>query len=347
MDLTRIDVLDEVWRASASGARLEAARRLAPAFKEKVGASGTPSFVRTFDLTTFPYPTSFGLGGASLLPLPYVFMRYRMQVVQWMEGATRRTLLVNPLDRDRSAQAPFFAKQKRIVGDFLAEHVLSQRHLSIADALAAAGVRPESVDFVTFDHLHTQDVRGLLGTVDGTPALLPNAKLLAQKEELRTFEWMHPLQEPWYVKDGIRGVDPDKIVPIEGDYLVGPGVALVRTPGHTAGNQSIVLVTDDGVWTVSENGICADAYAPEASEIPGLRRFSRFYGSEVILNSNTRENTLDQYTSMVIEKLVSDPSRRRPEFPNHFSSSELVAHPLAPGIFPTFAHGAITHGAAS
>lgn len=344
LGLRRIDVLDEAWACAAHGAKLDAVRRLAGSLRDAVGESGKPATVRTYDLTTFPYPASYGLGGATFLPLPFVFMRYRMQVVTWEEGGRRRTLLVNPLDRDRSAEAPFFKKPRKYVPEFIAEHVLSQRHLSISDALAAAGVRPESVDLVTFDHLHTQDVRGLFGSDDGTAALLPNAKLLVQKEELLTYEHMHPLQEPWYVKDGVKGVDPEKIVPIEGDYLVGPGVAVVRTPGHTYGNHSIVLHTDDGLWTISENGICVDAYAPEASEIPGLRTLARWYGTEVVMNSNTKENSLDQYTSMVLEKLVSDPSRRRPEFPNHFSSSELVSHPLAPGIFPTFAHEAITHG---
>ncbi len=345
LGFTRIPDLDEAWGCVAHGAKLEAVRRLAPRVRDVVGRSGMPTSVRTYDLVTFPYPASYGFSGAVLIPLPLVFMRYRMQIVHTKVGGEPKVILVNPLDRDRSGEAPFFRKQRKFVGDFIAENVLSTRHLSIPDALAAAGVRPAEVDYVVFDHLHTQDVRGLFGTFDGTPALLPNAKLLVQKDELRTFEWMHPLQEPWYVRDGIKGVDPDRFVVLEGDYLIGDGVAVVRTPGHTYGNHSIVLHTDEGLWTISENGIGPDAYAPECSEIPGVRMWARFFGSEVVLNSNTKENTLDQYTSMVLEKLLSDPSRRRPEFPNHFSSSELVAHPLAPGIFPTFSHGAITHGA--
>ena len=47
---------------------------------------------------------------------------------------------------------------------------------------------------------------------------------------------------------------------------------------------------------------------------------------------------------MVLEKTLADPCTERPEFPQHFSSSELVAHPLAPGLRPTYSHGAITYG---
>ena len=81
------------------------------------------------------------------------------------------------------------------------------------------------------------------------------------------------------------------------------------------------------------------------SRIRGLARHARDTGVEVILNANTREGTLDQYTSMVLEKTLADPVPDRPELPQHFSSSELVPHVLAPGVAPTYTHGAITHGA--
>ncbi len=104
-------------------------------------------------------------------------------------------------------------------------------------------------------------------------------------------------------------------------------------------------MTDRGAWTISENGIAVDAYAPGTSQIRGVARHARDHGVEVILNANTREQSLDQYTSMVLEKTIADPVADRPELPQHFSSSELVPHPLAPGLSPSYTHGAITHGA--
>ena len=338
-----LDQLDEARRTLCAGTRLDDVRRAAPRLREAILASGKPSGVRTYDLITFPYPTKFGLGGASLLPLPFVMMRNRVQIVQWMSDGGRRTLLVNPSDYERSIAAPFFAKQIELYGEFVSRRVMTQRHGTIESALSAAGVRPAEVDYITFDHLHVQDLRGLLG--EG--ALLPNARLIAQREELRTVERLHPLQRPWYVEGAIDGIDPKRIIPVDrewGDVLLGPGVALVRTPGHTAGNHSIALNTDDGLWTISENGIAADAYAPYASHIPGLKRYAQYNEVEVILNANTREMSLDQYTSMVLEKTLADPCKLRPEFPNHFPSSELTAHPFAPGLSPTHSHGAITHG---
>ena len=240
--------------------------------------------------------------------------------------------------------APFFAQQVQRYGNFIARTVLSSLHGTVAGHLQEIGVAPESIDYVVFDHLHVQDLRGLLGSEDGTRALLPHAKLLTQHQELQTLACPHPLQSPWYVADGLRGVDSRKIISLRGDYLIGQGLALIRTPGHTAGNHSPVLHTDSGLWTISENGIAVDAYAPMHSEIPGLRKYARAANVEVILNANSREASLAQYTSMVLEKLLADPCAERPEFPQHFSSSELTKSRLSPGTRPSYSHGAITHG---
>ncbi|HET6612162.1 MAG TPA: hypothetical protein VFG83_09245 [Kofleriaceae bacterium] len=350
--LTRLTELEPAWKEANPGVRLGAVRRAGKKLKDRIASHGPAACVRTFDLITFPYPTAYGLGGAALSPAPYVMMTNRMHLVQVPSSGAIVNILVNPTDSDRSIAAPFFARQIERYGKLLSRRVLSHLHQSVAGALATAGVAPEDIDFITFDHMHVQDVRGLLGTtapepgaVSPTPALLPNARLLVHQSELSTFDCPHPLQRTWYVADGVRDVPADKIVALNGDYLVGDGgFALIRTPGHTAGNVSPVLVTDSGLWTVSENGIAVECYAPAESRIPGLRRHARQTGDEVILNANTREATLDQYTSMVLEKTLADAVADNPALPQHFPSSELTASWLAPGLAPTYCHPPITHG---
>lgn len=350
-ELVRLTDLDAAWREANPGVRLEAVRRAARGLHDRLAAAGPALAVRTADLITFPYPAAYALEGVARSPAPYVMMRNRVQLVQVQAGGRVVSILVNPSDPDRSMHAPFFARQLERYGPLVSK-VLSQRHGTVADALAAWGVAPAQIDYVTFDHHHVQDLRGLLGTRvpepgrdAPTPALLPNARVLVQRAELATHAALHPLQRDWYVADGLRDIDPAKIVTLDGDVAIGAGFAIVRTPGHTAGNHSPVVVTDRGLWTISENGVCCDAYAPEASRIGGVRGHARSRGVEVILNANTREASLDQYTSMVLEKTLADPCPDRPEFPQHFSSSEMVRHPLAPGLAPTYSHGAITHGA--
>ncbi len=47
---------------------------------------------------------------------------------------------------------------------------------------------------------------------------------------------------------------------------------------------------------------------------------------------------------MIKEKLIADPIPERPDLVQFFPSSELVRHPLAPGIRPTYRHGDPTVG---
>lgn len=365
---TRFDNLDEARALRSPGRALPGLVAGARGLAERIRASGPVVSVRTFDLATFPYPTRFAFADAAFSPAPFAMLRNRMQLVQVQapgpsdgqsdgpsdgqpSGNRPLNVLINPGDSERSLAAPFFARQIERYGPFLSRRVLSERHGTVVNYLRSVGVAPEDIDYIIFDHLHVQDLRGLLGTdapepgrSRSTPALLPNARLLAQVEELDTLAELHPLHAEWYVRDGLLGVAPEKIVALAGDYLIGPGLALIRTPGHTAGNHTPVIMTERGLWTISENGVAVDSYAPGHSRIAGLARHARTYGVEAILNANTREHTLAQYTSMMVEKAIADPCPDRPEFPQHFPSSELTPSYLAPGLGSTYRHGHITHG---
>jgi hypothetical protein len=63
-----------------------------------------------------------------------------------------------------------------------------------------------------------------------------------------------------------------------------------------------------------------------------------------VLNGNTREHSLDQYSSMVVEKVLAGPSKVDGDFVSFFPSSELTPSLLAPALSPTFTHGQISHG---
>jgi hypothetical protein len=335
--LARLDTLDEAWRAGPAGLRLERVRAAAPRLKERIAGSGRATSVRTADLITLPYPTSFGLGDAARSLLPYLMITNRMQVVTFETDEGPKRLLVNPSDHERDAETPFFKRLASAMPE-LVNRLVARRHGTVPGRLAEWGLRGEQIHYVTYDHLHTQDLRRVL------LEWCPNAKLLVMDRELEIFQRLHPLQTDWFQPDALDGVPAERIVALDGDYLLGAGVALVRTPGHTLGNHTIVLHTDGGMWTISENGVSVDNYAPERSAIRGLGAHARSRGVEVILNANTREHSLDQYTAMILEKGLCDP---RPDgFLLHFPSSELTAHPLLPGLRPTYSHGAITHGPA-
>lgn len=350
----RIDTFDRALGAPGGfGARLRASRTAAMDFRREFAATGMPDSVSTHDLISLPYPTSYGLFRAAISPAPFVTIVNRMLIVRWIEtDGTRRTLLFEPSDHELDAYTPYFAELQRYTPGPV-RNLFVREHTDVPTVCREAGIDPADVDYLAFDHLHTQDVRRWLGTsrpqADISPdkpvtAAFPNAALLAQRDELDAMADLHPFQRPWYQPSTFVDIPPERILPLDGSVLLGPGVALLATPGHAMGNQSLVLNTATGIWAISENAIAAECLTPEHSRIPGLSRSARSWGHEVILNANTIETTYEQYNSLVIEKTITDVSQQDSRFRQFFPSSELTGALLNPGTAPTFAHRAIRHG---
>lgn len=340
-----IEAFEEADAHATAGARLDATRDAARAYREVLHAEGPVTAVRTLDLITFPYPTRYALGGWASSIAPYLLMTNRCHVVVYADwDGRRRVLLMNPSDYERNQEAPFFKRLRQKYGDFLSDVVMATRHGTVEGGLQGLGLSPGDVDYISFDHLHVQDVRNWLVGVDGDAAWFPRARMLVQRDEWEAVGALHPLQRPWYVPGGCDGVPEQRLHVLDGDVSLGPGLSLLATPGHTWGNQSMVVMTDEGVWAVSENGVATESYSPEKSGIAGLASTSAAVGQEVCMNSNTLEGALDQYNSMIKEKSVVDRSQRHPDFVNFLPSSELTPSLLAPGLSPTFTHGRMDFG---
>ena len=120
-------------------------------------------------------------------------------------GSCGRSATSRPSPRARPRR-PYYAQQIERLGEFLSYKVLAKIWHEPVSALRTLGLEPEDVDFVSFDHLHVQDLRFVLGThepIEGEAAprepLFPNAKLIAQRREWDTFASIHPMQWAWYV----------------------------------------------------------------------------------------------------------------------------------------------------
>ena len=145
--------------------------------------------IRTIDIASAGYPLKFAFGGAAKGPNPYVNIINRLQVVQFEDfDGELRTLAYEPTVPEGPAEAPYYAQQIEKLGEFLSYKVLATIWNHPDEALAKVGLRPEDVDFVSFDHLHVQDLRFVLGTTEPIPGeaaprppLFPNAKLITPR----------------------------------------------------------------------------------------------------------------------------------------------------------------------
>ena len=340
--------------ATVAAEELRLIRATAPAFRDWFKATGKPDYVDTFDLAGVPYPTRFGTFGAAWSPLPYVTITNRMIVVRWRDdGGKTKTLVFEPTDLELARNAPFYQRVAEKTPPMV-QRLVYKEHGTAESHLKAIGLRREDVDYITFDHLHTQDVRRLVGTkgpaADLSPngpvqPLFPNAKLIVQRRELELLSHMHPLQAAWYQQGTFTDLRDGALTVIDGDVLLGPGVALLSTPGHSAGNHSLCLHTDSGIWATSENVIATEFMTPEHSRIPGIAPWLRTFGMEVVLNGNTLENTAQQYNSVIKEKTIVDRSSVDDRFLQFFPSSELTPSWHNPMAAPSFMHRRIRHGA--
>ncbi|HCN17224.1 MULTISPECIES: hypothetical protein [Psychrobacter] len=333
--------------------RLKAARRQAVVFRERFMEEAPVLFYQSADMVRVPYPTWYAYSGVytqSTYKFPYLHILNRIFIIQYYGFLGEvKTLLFSPSDIEADRETPFFKQLTEKMPNWSPlEKVVAPIIRDVAGALAEIGLAPEDVDYISYDHLHTQDIRRWLGTIntDGSTdraAYFLNARLLIHEQEWQSTTALLPVQAEWYCPNGIEGVDPNKVITFTSSIQLGEGLALVHTPGHTEGNHSLVARVPDGIRVTSENGVGADAYAPMNSNVNAIRRYAKNTGMEVILNGNTLEGSNDQYISMVVEKTIAGPSSNQ-EFPNCAPSSEATPYWLIPGHKVSHLMGETTFG---
>jgi hypothetical protein len=341
--IRKLHNLDAAWGESVAGNRLKALEQAGRALGEVLRERPQVVAARTFDTSAAPYPIRFAFNGAVLnTPRALLLIQNRALLVQVKADGAVRNILFNPLDPLGAAKAPFFDKLAQQAPAFLRKRY-GARPTPILEDLAKVGLKGEDIDVIAYDHFHVQDLRPVLGTAE-LAGRFPRAILLAPRREWADWDALHPLQAPFYVADGKRGIDPARVVLTDHDLWLGEGALLLRTPGHSSGNQTLFVHTETGVWGTCENGTSADSWAPRASRIPGLKRAAEFFEQDVILNTNTPEFAGDQYTSMMLERAIVDRVRAAPEFVQMLPSSELTWSWLAPHVRPSMVFGGLSSG---
>jgi len=332
--------LDAAWSVGAVGAREREVAAAGRRLGDTLRCEPRVLSVRTLPTSDAPYPVRYAFNGA--VPGALLIMKNRSLLVQVeVEGAVKNVLF-NPTDGPANYRTPFYQRLTEGVPELLLRPLMPKpnRH---AEQLAALGLSCEDIDILAFDHFHTQDLRPLLGA-PGVPARFPNAYLLAPRREWHDWDDLPQVQRAWFVPDGKAGVPEDRVILTDADLRLGPGLVLLRTPGHSVGNQTLFVHGRDGVFGSCENGTSADNWAPHQSRIPGVRRYARLLDVEVLLNGNTPELCSEQYISMMLERAMVDRVPDRPEFFQMFPSSEVTPSLLAPHVRPTLIFGDMDFG---
>ena len=163
--------VDQVW---PRGDRLDAIREAATGFRERFATPDNRiDAVQTVDLASAAYPTKFALAGAAKGLNPYINIINRLVIVQFEDfDGKLRTLAWEPTIAEGAAEAPFYDQLLQRYGEFLSYKVFATFSHTVAEAVAVCGLTPADIDYVSFDHLHVQDLRLTMGTtkpINGEP----------------------------------------------------------------------------------------------------------------------------------------------------------------------------------
>jgi len=118
---------------------------------------------------------------------------------------------------------------------------------SLTDALSRWGLSPADVTAVVNSHLHFDHC--------GNNPLFRGASVFVQAAELDAARTPRYTVREWFDHAGAR------LVAVDGDRVIAPGVTLLAAPGHTPGHQSVlvetasrerILIAAQAAWTADE-----------------------------------------------------------------------------------------------
>lgn len=112
----------------------------------------------------------------------------------------------------------------------------------IREGLASRGVSPEDVDYVLLTHLHIDHVDNI--------ELFENAEIFVQAAEMDAAADPLPPNAFAYADDTLEKLDRLNTTIINGSYRLDNGIELLLTPGHTRGQQSVVIPTSAGPYAI-------------------------------------------------------------------------------------------------
>lgn len=115
-----------------------------------------------------------------------------------------------------------------------------ERDETIFRGLDGLGLTPEDIHLVINTHLHF-DHAGRNLTALGEPTF-PNARYVVQAQELRDARHTHERNRASYVPQTFEPIAAAGLFDlIDGEHELRPGLSVVPLPGHTPGQQGVVL----------------------------------------------------------------------------------------------------------
>ncbi|MDP1540379.1 MAG: hypothetical protein U0998_00890 [Moraxellaceae bacterium] len=311
------------WQLPSSSLCLSAIRGQAILLRQQLLQQPPVSCFKSADLYCDLYPIRQAYSGVyhgALLTVPYIHLLKRLWIIQFTDfNGTLKTLLFSPSDDHDPLQIALFQRFNADLPRYLrrlSKAVIAPKYQSVASALGDIGLRPEQVDYISYNHLQGQHIAHWL-------EFFPAAKLLVHEQEL---------------SNCAEQIPATRLKTFSGSVYLGDGLALIHSPGISVGHHVLAARVAESVCVITGNGVGADAYAPEHSRVRAVRRYARQHDLEVIVKGCKKTASDTHYVSMVMEKALAG-SSHHPDFPNCAYSGEATPYWLMPGFTVSFLRG--------
>ncbi|NLV17144.1 MAG: N-acyl homoserine lactonase family protein [Syntrophomonadaceae bacterium] len=135
-------------------------------------------------------------------------------------------------------------------------------------ALAAKGLKPKDIDTVIITHLHFDHADNV--------GLFPHARFILQKKEWEYARSPLPIQRSLYDPNTIAELEMLNLVLVEDGFSVVPGVQVILVPGHTQGQQAVVVNTGAGPYVIA-----GDLLYSYLNIYPEIAEFTDMLGNKI------------------------------------------------------------------
>lgn len=113
----------------------------------------------------------------------------------------------------------------------------------VVRALAGIGLKPQDIDTVILTHLHFDHADNV--------GLFPQARFILQKREWEYAKSPLPIQRQLYNPETIAELERLDLILVGDRYVVEDGVEVILVPGHTPGQQAVVVNTSQGNYVLA------------------------------------------------------------------------------------------------
>ncbi|MBI5630614.1 MAG: MBL fold metallo-hydrolase [Elusimicrobia bacterium] len=136
------------------------------------------------------------------------------------------------------------------------------RHIPSGKAL---GLSPEDIQLVVNTHLHFDHAGGDTEYDEaGRPVpAFKKARYLVQKEEWEDANSPHERSRASYLEENFAPLQDAKVLDlVEGEYMIEPGLKVIRSGGHTRGHQCVKIESE------AETAVFLGDLIPTRSHVP-------------------------------------------------------------------------------